>query len=558
MTNRNETTPLPTSDPLAPAVDVPRWWQSGVVYQIYPRSFADGNGDGTGDLQGIRSRLPYLSALGVDAIWVSPWYPSPLNDGGYDVADYRDIDPRFGSLAEAEAFIAEAHELGLRVLVDIVPNHTSSEHVWFQEALASEPGSAARDRYIFREGRGPDGALAPNNWTAVFGGSAWRRVADGEWYLHLFEETQPDLNWENESVRAEFDDIFRFWLARGVDGFRIDVAHGMVKDQSFPDLEHSEGLLENSQVLDHPHWDRDGLHEIIRRWRGILDESGRDVMMVAEAWVHPHRLPLYLRDDEYHQSFNFEFLETQWDLVGARTAIDDAIRAAAEVGSAPTWVLSNHDVMRHATRLGLPSGTAWRAWPLDGPHDVLDTVLGLRRARAASLLLMALPGSMYVYQGEELGLPEVWDLPVDVLDDPVWRMSGHTHKGRDGCRVPIPWTREGSSFGFGANGAWLPQPATFGPLSVESQTGVAGSTLELYRSALHLRRTLFVDDQRFEWVDLATDVLAFRRGSGVVCIVNYGDASVALPAGDVLIASQPGVTTELPAGAAAWVRPNGT
>ncbi len=551
-----------SNDPRSPsAADAPSWWRSGVVYQVYPRSFADGNGDGTGDLQGIRSRLPYLRDLGVDAIWLSPWYPSPLHDGGYDVADYRDIDPRFGTLDEAEAFIAEAHALGLRILVDIVPNHTSSEHVWFQEALASEPGSAARDRYIFREGRGPDGALPPTNWTAVFGGSAWGRLPDGQWYLHLFEETQPDLNWENEEVRAEFDDVFRFWLARGVDGFRIDVAHGLVKDQTFPDLEHGERLLQNSQTLDHPHWDRDGLHEIIRRWRSVLDESGRDVMMVAEAWVHPQRLPLYLRPDEYHQSFNFEFLETEWDLTAARTAIDGAIQAAADVGSAPTWVLSNHDVMRHATRLGLPAGTSWRSWPLDGPHDALDPEQGLRRARAASLLLMALPGSMYVYQGEELGLPEVWDLPVDVLDDPVWRMSGHTQKGRDGCRVPLPWTVDGTSFGFGSNGAWLPQPAAFGSLSVEAQTGVAGSTLEMYRTALRLRRELLATDQGFEWVELGDEVLAFRRGSGVLCVVNYGSAPVGLPPGEVLVASQDlggvggGESAALAADAAAWLRP---
>lgn len=543
------------SDRSAGTDDTPRWWQSGVVYQVYPRSFADGNGDGTGDLAGIRSRLPYLRDLGVDAIWLSPWYPSPLHDGGYDVADYRDIDPRFGTLDEAESFIEEAHTLGLRILVDIVPNHTSSEHVWFQEALASEPGSPARDRYIFRDGRGPDGELPPTNWTAVFGGSAWRRLPDGQWYLHLFEETQPDLNWENEEVRAEFDDIFRFWLDRGVDGFRIDVAHGLVKDQTFPDLEHSERLLENSQTLDHPHWDRDGLHEIIRRWRRVLDDSGRDVMMVAEAWVHPRRLPLYLRHDEYHQSFNFEFLETEWDLADARNAIDEAIRAAADVGSAPTWVLSNHDVMRHATRLGLPAGTAWRSWPLDGPHDALDTELGLRRARAASLLLMALPGSMYVYQGEELGLTDVWDLPVDVLDDPVWRMSGHTQKGRDGCRVPIPWTVDGSSFGFGSNGSWLPQPASFGPLSVEAQTGVDGSMLELYRTALRLRRDRFVADQGFEWVEIGDEVLSFRRGSGVLCIVNYGSTPVTLPPGEVLVASQAGVSVELPADTTAWIGP---
>jgi alpha-glucosidase len=542
------------------------WWRHGVVYQIYPRSFADGNGDGTGDLAGIRSRLPYLRDLGVNAVWLSPWYPSPLNDGGYDVADYRDIDPRFGTLAEAEAFIAEAHDHGIRVLVDIVPNHTSSEHVWFQEALASPPGSAARDRYIFRDGKGPSGALPPNNWRAVFGGSAWKRLADGQWYLHLFEETQPDLNWENEEVRSEFDSIFRFWLDRGVDGFRIDVAHGLVKDPALPDVADGVRLLEAAFAKEHPHWDRDGIHEINRRWRAVLDASGRDVMMVAEAWVHPDHLPLYLRRDEYHQSFNFDFLETPWDVDRARVAIERAVTEAAKVGSAPTWTLSNHDVMRHASRLGLPVDTRWREWPLTGPHDALDPVAGLRRARAATMLLMALPGSIYLYQGEELGLPEVWDLPEDVLDDPTWRMSNHTVKGRDGCRVPIPWTTGGQSFGFGSGGSWLPQPASFGALSVEAQTGAEGSTLELYRAALRLRTDLFTTDEEFAWVDVGTatatgagtdgsPIIAFRRGSGVICVVNYGDEAVPLPAGQVLLASGPGVDTTLPGETAAWIRP---
>ena len=549
------TAPAPDhrSDPTAHAA--PTWWRHGVVYQIYPRSFADGNADGTGDLAGIRSRLPYLRDLGVNAVWLSPWYPSPLNDGGYDVADYRDIHPQFGTLADAEAFIAEAHDHGIRVIVDIVPNHTSSEHVWFRAALTSAPGSPERARYIFRDGRGPDGSEPPNNWIAVFGGSAWTRVADGQWYLHLFDPSQPDLDWEHEAVRAEFDSIFRFWLDRGVDGFRIDVAHGLVKDQTFRDLVVESKLLTSSQELDHPHWDRDGLHDIIRRWRAVLDACGRDVMMVAEAWVHPTRLPLYLRADEYHQSFNFDFLETPWEIARARTAIARAITAAAEVGSTPTWTLSNHDVMRHATRYGLPTDVNWREWPLAGPHDVLDPELGLRRARAATLLLMALPGSIYLYQGEELGLPEVWDLPTDVLDDPVWRNSGHTQKGRDGCRVPLPWTAHGDSFGFGGDGAWLPQPAAFGALSVEAQAGVAGSTLEMYRAALAHRARWFTADEDVTWLEFGDDVLAFRRGSGVVCIVNYGTEPVALPAGELLVASLPGIADELAHDAAVWLRP---
>ncbi len=530
------------------------WWRRGVVYQIYPRSFADGDDNGIGDLCGIRSRLPYLRALGIDAIWLSPFYPSPFRDGGYDVADYRDVDPRFGSLADAESLIAEAHAHEIRVIVDLVPNHTSSDHRWFREALAAGPGAAARRRYIFRQGRGSDGSEPPNNWTSIFGGPAWTRVVDGEWYLHLFDESQPDLDWQNEEVRAEFDDILRFWLSRGVDGFRIDVAHGMVKDPTLPDLDNPTELLATEFPENHPHWDRHGIHEVNRRFRSVLDASGRDVMMVAEAWVHPERLAQYLRPDEYHQSFNFDFLKAEWERREVKDAITRALEAARAVGSTPTWTLSNHDVMRHATRYGLPPGTDWQRWPLTGPHDALDPALGLRRARAATLMLLALPGSTYLYQGEELGLPEVWDLPPEVLDDPVWESSGHALKGRDGCRVPLPWTREGPSFGFGGCAPWLPQPAVFSELSVEAQDGVAGSTLELYRRALALRATHLAADEELEWVELGPGSLAFRRGSGVVCVVSFG-AEVKLPEGRVLLASVEGARGTLAKDATAWVLP---
>lgn len=521
---------------------------------MYPRSFADSSGDGTGDLEGIRSRLPYLRALGVDAIWVCPWYPSPLRDGGYDVADYRDIHPRFGTLADAEALIADAHVHGIRFLVDIVPNHTSNEHPWFRAALAAGPGTPDRARYIFKPGRGRGGGEPPTNWRSVFGGSAWERVGDGEWYLHLFDASQPDLNWENEEVRAEFDDIFRFWIDRGVDGFRIDVAHGMVKDPAYPDVEYGQAILATHYGRDHPHWDRAGVHDINRRWRRVLDESGRDVMMVAEAWVVPDRVPLYLRGDEYHQSFNFDFLTTPWDAAAARAAIEESITSSSRVGSTSTWTLSNHDVMRHATRFGLPPGTNWRLWPITGPADALDAELGLRRARASTLLLLALPGSVYLYQGEELGLPEVWDLPPEVLDDPVWEDSGHTLKGRDGCRVPLPWTVDGPSFGFGPGAPWLPQPSGFGALSVEAQTGVVGSTLELYRSVLRLRRELLSADEELAWLDTGPELLAFRRGTGLICIVNFGGDAVPRPAGRVLVSSGE-VTDVLPGATAAWIMP---
>jgi len=542
----------------SPTATTETWWRNGVVYQVYPRSFADANGDGTGDVQGIIDRLDHLEALGIDAIWISPWYPSPLLDGGYDVVDYRDIDPRFGTLDDARRLTAEAHTRGIKIIVDIVPNHTSSGHHWFREAIADPPGSPSRERYMIRPGRGADGSEPPNNWVAVFGGSAWTRLDDGEWYLHLFDVSQPDLNWNHPEVRAEFRDIFRFWIDLGVDGFRIDVAHGLVKHPDLPDADTHGEVLESENLADgsHPFWDRDGVHEIIREWRAVLDEAEaeqqRDLMMVAEAWVHPKRLPLYLRADEYHQSFNFDFLTCDWDAEQMRPAIDRAIEAADSVGSTPTWALSNHDVVRHATRYGLPDGTNWRAWVLDGPHEALDAELGLRRARAATLLLLALPGSTYLYQGEELGLPEAYDLPLEVLDDPVWENSGHTVKGRDGCRVPIPWEPTGPSLGFGSTTPWLPQPDEYASLAASAQVDDPDSTLSLYRAAIGLRAQMWVGSGPLEWIDLGPGVLAFTRGSAI-CVVNLSADSFKLPAGDIALSSEHLDGRALLAGQAAWL-----
>ncbi len=537
------------------------WWRRAVVYQVYIRSFADGDGDGTGDLAGLRSRLDHLEDLGVDAVWINPWYPSPLADGGYDVADYRDIHPDFGTLAEADALIAEAHRRGIRVLIDLVPNHTSSEHPWFQAALAAGPGSPERERYLFRSGRGADGSEPPTNWRAVFGGSTWEPLDDGDWYLHLFDTSQPDLNWEHPEVRDEFDDVLRFWLDRGVDGFRVDVAHGMIKDFSITDIpdDWTDERGQRRPDGSHPHWDRDELHPLIRRWRAVLDTYD-DRMMVAEANVNPDRLPLYLRPDEYHQSFNFDLLKADWSAADFRSIITDAASRAAAIGAASTWVLSNHDIVRHATRYGLPPGTNYKRWLLDGPHDALDVEAGARRARAAVLVTLALPGSAYVYQGDELGLPEVWDLPVEVLEDPTWERSDHTVKGRDGCRVPIPWERTGPSFGFGPGPAWLPQPPVFGELSVEVQDDEPSSTLNLYRTAISLRRDLFLHDEELEMIDLGADILAFRRGSGATVVVNMGTTPLAatdLPAGELVLSSAPsfGIGTELPPDTAVWLMP---
>ncbi|MDN0200470.1 glycoside hydrolase family 13 protein [Streptomyces sp. S.PNR 29] len=546
MTVRTATPrPTPHSAPDLSSRD-PNWWRQAVIYQIYPRSFADADGDGLGDLRGAVQRLTHLAALGVDALWLSPFYPSELADGGYDVEDYRDVDPRLGTLDDFDALVAEAHRLGLKVLVDLVPNHTSHRHAWFREALRAGPGSAARDRYVFRDGRGPHGELPPTDWQSVFGGSAWRRVPDGQWYLHLFTPEQPDLNWENEEVRADFRTTLRFWSDRGVDGFRVDVAHALAKDLSEPlrDLGAPELSREDALPLfppgTHPFYDRDEVHEIYRDWRKVLDAYSPPRMAVAEAWVPGARRVLYARPDELGQAFNFEYLLAGWDAEELRRIITGSLADARAAGASATWVLSNHDVVRHASRLMLPPGTDENAWLLSGGRaPAIDEAAGLRRARAATLLMLALPGSAYVYQGEELGLPEVADLPVEVLQDPIWEQTGRVRKGRDGCRVPLPWTTTGPSYGFGAGAAWLPQPESFAGYAVQAQDGVEGSTLELYRTALRLRRKL-LDGESLTWADDApAGVLQFDRSDGWRCVANLSDTVVSLPAGEVLVSSAP-------------------
>ncbi|MFB7502805.1 glycoside hydrolase family 13 protein [Streptomyces broussonetiae] len=524
----------------------PDWWRQSVVYQVYPRSFADADGDGLGDLRGVTERLNHLATLGVDAVWLSPFYPSELADGGYDVADHRDVDPRLGTLDDFDALTAEAHRLGLKVVVDIVPNHTSHLHPWFQEALRAAPGSAARDRYVFRPGRGVHGELPPTDWQSVFGGSAWRRTADGAWYLHLFAPEQPDLNWGNEEVRADFRTTLRFWSDRGVDGFRVDVAHGLAKDLTEPLRDiggvgaTGEESLPRVAPGSHPYWDRDEVHEIYRDWRTILDAYCPPRTAVAEAWVPDLRRARYARPDELGQAFNFEYLQASWDAAALREVITGSLATARAAGASATWVLSNHDVVRHASRLMLPAGTDPGSWLLsDGRVPALDTDAASRRARAATLLMLALPGSAYLYQGEELGLPEVADLPAEALKDPVWEQSGHTSKGRDGCRVPLPWTPAGPSYGFGPGPAWLPQPPSFAAYAVEAQTGTQGSTLELYRSALRLRRKL-LEGETLTWTaDHPADVLDFSRSGAWRCVTNLGTVPVPLPAGEVLLASVP-------------------
>jgi alpha-glucosidase len=514
------------------------WWRDAIIYEIYPRSFADGNGDGVGDLLGIRARLDHVRDLGVDAIWLTPWYRSPMADGGYDVADYRDIDPLFGTLEDAAKLIDEAHERGLRVIIDIVPNHTSDQHPWFLEALT--PGSPGRDRYVFRPGRAP--GEPPNDWRSVFGGPAWTQAPDGEWYLHLFAPEQPDLNWRNEEVRVEFLDILRYWLDRGVDGFRIDVAHGLMEAEDFPDVgtDH-EDLVEPPDDTDHPHWDRPEVHDIYRDWRRVAEEYGPDKIFVAEAWVtRPERLACYVRPDELHTAFNFDFLRCPWSAESFRKVIDSSLTALNAVGAPATWVLSNHDVTRHLTRYGRAQTEA--PGPTQEQQEPPDLELGARRARAALLLMLALPGSAYLYQGEELGLEEVEDLPVDRLQDPTWDRSGHTVRGRDGCRVPLPWQGEEPPFGFTDSEAdpWLPQPEHWRNRTVAAETATDGSMLSLYRTALGLRRNhKALGDGELSWLDSPAEVLLFRRDPGLLCAVNIGEKPWPLPAHDkILLASE--------------------
>jgi alpha-glucosidase len=523
------------------------WWRDAVIYQIYPRSFADSDGDGMGDLPGITGRLSHLRELGVDAVWLSPFYPSPQADAGYDVSDYRGVDPLFGSLGDADKLIAEARGLGLKVIVDLVPNHTSTAHAWFQAALAAPPNSPERDRYIFRDGRGENGDEPPNSWRSVFGGPAWERVTEedgspGQWYLHLFDITQPDLDWSNLEVRAEFVEIIRFWLDRGVDGFRVDVAHGLVKDASLADwtaaITTPSGLIAEGPPP--PMWDQEGVHEIYREWRAVLNEYERMPILVAEAWASsPERMARYVRPDEMHQAFNFHYLDASWEPAAQKKVINASLAANDAVGAATTWVLSNHDVVRHHSRLGFPVGTP-------RPHGIgigdpqPDWPLGLRRGRAATLQMLALRGSAYLYQGEELGLPEATQIPDEYRQDPAWFRSGHAERGRDGCRVPIPWEADAPSYGFGPSGAsWLPQPADWAEFALDRERGVPGSTYELYREALELRREHRLGRHGVEWVDTPDGVLAFRSGD-VLVLTNYGSTPADLPEGaTVLLSSDP-------------------
>ncbi|MFG2888678.1 glycoside hydrolase family 13 protein [Streptomyces sp. NPDC048248] len=551
-----------------------RWWRDAVIYQVYVRSFLDSTGDGIGDLAGVRAGLPYLRKLGVDGIWLSPFYPSPQHDHGYDVADYRDVDPVYGDLAEFDRLVADAHRLGLKVLLDIVPNHCSSDHPWFRAALAEGPGSAARALFHFADGRGEHGELPPNNWRAMFGGPAWSRVEEvaeadsasegpersgaeakrsgtpGQWYLHMFTPEQPDLNWRNPAVAADFEQVLRFWLDRGVDGFRIDVAAGLFKHPELPDSPDPEADERTRDSVNPLAWNQPEVHQVWRDWRALCEEytaqDGHDRLLVGEVSVRtPSEQAAYVRPDELHQAFFFHLLTARWDIDTFRKVISEALTDIAGTGSTVTWVLNNHDQVRTVTRYATePGGHA-------GEH-------GPARARAAALLMLALPGAAYVYQGEELGLPEVVDLPDEVLTDPIFHRTGSRQHIRDGCRVPLPWSGHASPFGFtaGAETAqpWLPQPTWFAEHATDRALADTRSFWHLYREGLHLRRSLpQLGEGSLRWLESPPQVLAFVRGDGLVCAINFGsDPAPAPVSGAPLLASGDCPAGTLPGSTAAW------
>jgi alpha-glucosidase len=546
------------------SIKQPKWWQTAVIYQIYPRSFADGDGDGIGDLKGVESRLESLQALGIDAIWFSPFFKSPQKDAGYDVSDYRSIDPLFGTNEDFDKLLAKAKSLGIKIIVDLVPNHSSDQHELFQAALKAAPGSPERDMYMFRDGKGENGELPPNNWESVFGGQAWSRITEadgtlGQWYLHIFDSSQPDFNWENPKVHEFFAGVLRFWLDKGVDGFRIDVAHGLVKAPGLPNITAAQSqTLEHDPNNPHPFWGQEGVHDIIRSWRKILDEYD-DRAMCAEAWVLPlSRMAKWVRPDEYHQTFNFGYLETPWAKEPLVKVISDSLEAFGSVGAPSTWVLSNHDVIRHVSRFGVetppPQGSGI------GPGmEQPDEELGQKRGRAATAFMLGIPGGAYLYQGEELGLPEHTTLEGKYRQDPTFSRTKGERVGRDGCRVPLPWEADGGlSFGFNSTGkSWLPAPATYKKYARDVQEGVAGSTLELYKKLIATRKNLALGSGEFRWAPeySSANSLAYVN-NGVLVLSNFGPELITVPAGEIIVSTQSSLTAggQLEANQSAWIK----
>ena len=553
------------SNVLHKSIKSPEWWRTAVIYQIYPRSFADGNGDGIGDLVGTTARLESLKSLGIDAIWFSPFFKSPQKDAGYDVADYKTIDPLFGTNEEFYDLLAKAHSLGLRIIVDIVPNHSSDQHELFQAALKAAPGSPEREMYVFRDGKGENGELPPNNWESVFGGNAWSRITEadgtpGQWYLHIFDSSQPDFNWENQKVKDFFEGVLSFWLDKGVDGFRIDVAHGLVKEVGLPDVkvEATHVVGEKDRESEHPFWGQEGVHEIIRGWRQLLNRYD-DRAMCAEAWVLPlSRMAKWVRPDEYHQTFNFGYLETPWDRKALEKVVAESLHEFGKVGAPSTWVLSNHDTIRHTSKYGVATP------PLHGmgigpDSEQPDEALGLRKARAATAFMLGLPGGAYIYQGEELGLPEHTMLEGKYRQDPTWFRTNGERVGRDGCRVPLPWEANGGpSFGFNTTGkSWLPAPESFKRYARDAQEGVPGSTLELYKRLIKERKEFALGSGEFRFApEYSSDSTLGYINNGVLVISNFGPDSVNIPAGKLLVTTQHDLTVEgvLEHDQTAWIK----
>jgi alpha-glucosidase len=556
MTSTRIELPGTAADSAAP------WWRNSVIYQLYVRSFADSDGDGIGDLDGITARLDHIAGLGVDGLWLNPCYPSPNRDGGYDVADYFDIDRRYGGLPAFQRLLDGAHARGLKLLMDLVPNHCSDQHAWFQAAVASVPGSTERARFVFREGRGADGELPPNNWRSVFGGPAWTRLTspDGtpeQWYLHSFDASQPDFDWENEDVAAMFDAVLTAWFDRGIDGFRIDVAYAMVKHPGLPDVDDPAG--ENPYQ-----WNQPGVHAIFRRWRQIAERYDRDLTLVGEVWLPPIDVASYVREGELCQVFYFDLLQQPFTAEAFRTSIASSLDGLAGLGQGagvPTWTLNSHDVHRSVSRYGLvqpePLTTADLNATRTRARGGVDLAIGAARARAALLLTLALPGSVYLYQGEELGLPEFQDIPDDARRDPIWERSGRTEHGRDGSRVPLPWSAGSTSFGFSPPGAlqpWLPQPEWFAQFAADGQDDPQ-SMLAFYRLALGARPAID-PASALEWLETGRDdVLAFRRAGTVSVTVFAGQPYCPPPewGGLVLRSDLGALDAALPANSTGWL-----
>lgn len=526
------------------------WWATAVVYQLYVRSFADANSDGIGDIAGIRSRLGYLNALGVDAIWLNPCYPSPQHDHGYDISDFFDIEPEYGTLADFDALVADARQHGIKILMDVVSNHCSWDHPWFKEAVAAGRGSGERGRFYFRDGKGDNGDEPPNNWVSIFGGSTWTRVTEpdgspGQWYLHVFASQQPDMNWFHPDVAQHFDDMLRFWFDRGVEGFRADAVVVLGKTEGLPDYDSTtpqprEIGSNNPHYMFHPSG-----HRAWKRWRSVVDQyqvehPERELFIVAEAYTpgNPDLLQQYVNPHEFHQSFAFDLLLSPWVAANFRAAMSMFIDTLLPRGLFPAWTLNNHDAQRCVTRFGRADAADPASYTGDNLINstaLVDLGVGTRRARAAVSLMLALPGSAYLYMGEELGLPEVLDLPDDARQDPIFLRTSGRDIGRDGCRVPMAWTRDpGTLFGFCAEArdqpAWMPQPAGWGDYAADSQGTAVDSVLGLYRAAIASRKAWLSSDV-VVWEDVGDPVLLAFTRDNVLVVTNFSGEARPLPVG---------------------------